>query len=334
MSASQPPRLSLPVSILGTQSVLPGRQVTTREVFDLLGRPGSAARWETRVCIRTRHWVEPGTLITPYAAAALRGALDEAGLEASELRRIILVYSGVGDLMFPATANGVAAALGLRGSCDAFDVKNACMGFLTGLDLAARSVATGLGPVGIAVADFNSRGIRPSDYRPFLVFGDAAASAVVGAGRPGEGIVASFLANDGSRSPDVFALEPTVTGQREYIQFGPSADEIATIAIGAMRRGLEGLLDRAEVELRDIEWVIPHQPNPSMVDAMIDGLGLDGSRVLRVAEDIGSVASSSIPVALDRLRKTRRVKPGDRILMLGVGGGISYGGTLYRVGAP
>lgn len=324
---------TLPVSILGTHSVLPGRRVTTAEVLAALGKPGDPARWEKRTGIRARHWAEPGAPLTPAAAEALRGALADAGLDADALRRIILVYSGVGDVMFPATASAIAAELGLAGSCDAFDLKNACMGFLTALDVAARSVATGLGPVGVVVAEYASRAIRPADHRPFLIFGDAVAAAVIGPARaPGEGILASFLANDGSHPRDVFCEESSRTGKQEFIQMVGSAADIAEIAMSALRRGLAGLLARARARLDEIEWVVVHQPNGVMYDAILEDLEIDPARTVRVVDEIGSVAAAAIPFSLDRLRRTRPLRAGDRILMLGVGGGISYGATLYRIG--
>src|SRR6202044_3554236 len=126
-----------------------------------------------------------------------------AGLAPEALRRIILVTSSGGDVIGPATANAVVHALGLDDRCDAFDLNNACMGFLTAFDLAARCVATGLGPVGVVAAEMASRFIRPDAARPYFVLGDAAAAAVLGAGRRGEGILGSFLSNDGAHSSTV-----------------------------------------------------------------------------------------------------------------------------------
>ncbi len=322
----------LAVRILGTGSVLPGPARTTAEVAASLPNPRDPAEWERRTGIKTRHWAEPGARLAPLAAEALRLALDAARLPASALRRIILCHSGAADLYFPATANKVAAALGLAGSCDAFDINNACMGFLTALDLAARSVVTGLGPVGIVSAELTSRAIRPSEHRPYLVFGDAIGAAIIGPARPGEGILASAFGNDGTLPEDVLADNPTLTGKAEFIQFRKTGEEIFEIAFSAMSAGVREVLDRAEVKLGDVEWVLPHQPNGAMVKLMIERLGIDPARMVLVVEEIGSVASASIPVSLDRLMRTRPVRPGDRILMAGVGGGVSRGAVLHRVG--
>ncbi len=325
--------LQLPAAILGTASLLPGRRVTTAEVAERLGRPGDAARMEAKTGIRARHWTEPGALLAPAAAEVLRQALGDSGLAPTSLRRIILARAGTGDRMFPATANAVAASLGLRGECDAFDLQNACMSFLSALDLAARSVMTGVGPVGVVAVDLCSRGIRPCEHRPYMVFGDAAAAAVVGAPRSSEeGIVASFLANDGSRPPDVYADEAAVTGERGFVRFEQSADDIVAVALGALRRGVDGVLARAGVKLRDVAWVLPHQPNGVMFDGIVRAFELDPARVVRVVDETGSVAAASLPYSLDVLRRTRPVRAGDLVLMMGVGGGVSYGATLYRVG--
>jgi 3-oxoacyl-[acyl-carrier-protein] synthase III len=130
----------------------------------------------------------------------------------------------------------------------------------------------------------------------------------------------------------VFADHPSLTGTREFIQFRNTSAEIFQIAHRAMTTGVTAVLERAGVAISDVEWVLPHQPNGAMLGLMIDAFGLDPARVVRVVDEIGNVASASIPVSLDRLLRTRPVRPGDRILMAGVGAGISYGSVLYRVG--
>ena len=87
------------------------------------------------------------------------------------------------------------------------------------------------------------------------------------------------------------------------------------------------------MQLDEVEWIVPHQPNGSMLKTVIDTLGLKRERVVPSCDEIGSLASASIGVCLDRLMRTRPVRPGDRILLIGVGAGLSCGSTLYRVGS-
>lgn len=321
----------LPVRILGTASVLPERVVTTAELARETGREPEAL--ERKTGIRTRHWAAPGTRMADLGAQALRLALERAGLAATELRRILFVSSSGGDTLVPATANRVAAALGLSGSCDAFDLNNACMGFLSAFDVAARSVVTGVGPVGIVTVEYNSRGITPSEPRPYLVFGDVAAAAVLGPGPwPGEGVLAAAFGNDGSQPPDTVLEHPLRTGRVEGVRFHTVPREMSRVVFEALDRATALVLERAGIQLGDIEWVLPHQPNGAMLHGIIERYAIEPARVVPVVEEIGSVAAASIPFSLDRLLRTRPVRPGDRLLMLGVGAGVSYGAILHQVG--
>jgi 3-oxoacyl-(acyl-carrier-protein) synthase III len=320
----------IPVRILGTASVLPGEPVTTRSLLERVGL--DPVVFEPRIGIRTRHFAPAGTPMAALGAEALRAALDAAGMPASDLRRVIFVSSSGGDLISPATANRVTAALGLAHTCDAIDVQNACLGFLSAFDLAARSIATGLGPVAVVVVELGSRYITEADHRPFLVFGDAAAAAVLGPGRPGEGIVASRFGNDGSLPEDVVVHHPSLTGKREYAEFKLKGLEMTRLALELFDRAARAALDGAGVALADVEWILPHQPNGPLFSMVVDLLGLDRARLVPVVEEVGSVGAAAIPLSLDRLLRTRPVRAGDRILMFGVGAGVGVGGVLYRVG--
>lgn len=320
----------IPVRILGTAGLLPGRAVTTEELARKVGK--DPAKVEERTGIRTRYWVEPGTRMTDVGVEVLRRALDAAKVTPTDLRRILFVTSTGGDAVAPATASMIAGALGLTGSCDAFDINNACMGFLTAFDVAARSVATGLGPVAIVAVEFTSRGLDPSHTRPYLVLGDGAAAAVLGTARPGEGVLGVALANNGTLPPDTGFGQSLLTGKLEKIQFYASREDIFQIALDALGTATQSVLKQAGVKLEDIQWLLPHQPNGALLNAVVDGLGLDRTKLIPMVRDVGSVASVAIPYSLDLLLRTRDVRPGDLILMIGVGAGVSQGALLYQVG--
>ncbi|TMA68531.1 MAG: ketoacyl-ACP synthase III, partial [Deltaproteobacteria bacterium] len=228
------------------------------------------------------------------------------------MRRLIYVSSVGGDLLVPANANRVAAGLGLARTCDCLDLSNACMGFLSAFDIAARSIATGIGPVGIVVVELGHRVITPEDPRPFLVFGDAVVAAVIERARDDEGVLASWLRNDGPAGGDVYMAHPVVTGQRETVHFTASSLRMGTDAIGYLREAADAVLGETGLSLAEIEWVLPHQPNGPLLDAIIESLHVPAERVVRMVHDVGSVAAASIPVSLHRLLSSRRVRPGDR----------------------
>ena len=325
----------IPARIIGTGSALPARRVSTRELLAELFPGGASAELEARIGIQHRHWLGPGETAAGLAAAALRGALEAARLDPSALRRIILVTSTGGDQMIPATANGVAGALGIDGGCDAFDVNNSCVGFLTGLDLAARSAATGVGPVGVVAVETFSRQIAPAGRRAYLVLGDAAAAAIVGpTTRPGEGILASVLENSSALRGKMLMAHPGREGSRGYHDFDTPSEEIAHTAITLIERASGAALAKAGLRMADIDWVLPHQPNGEIFRLLAERMAIDSRRVVPVYPDAGSLGAASVPLSLDRLMRRHAPPAGTRVLLTAVGSGTAHGAIIHCGGAP
>lgn len=322
----------IPVRILGTSSLLAGRKVDTASLVAVAAADRDPQELLARTGIRSRHWVDAGETVTSLATRALRAALDDAGLEPAALRRVVLVSSTGADQLIPATVNGVLDELGVAGTCDGFDLNNACMGFLSGFDVAARTVATGRAPVAVVVVETLSRFLEPEVPRPYMVLGDATAAVVLGNGRPGEGIAGSMLANDGHHRGSVTLAHPGLTGGREPIRFADSNREMTSAAVAALVAAARGALAEAGLALDEIEWVVPHQPNGAMLDHLVQQLGVREERLVRVVHEIGSVGAASMGVGLDRLRRERTIRSGHRILMIGVGAGMAYGALVHRVG--
>ena len=323
-------KTALQVRIAGTGSVLPGPPVTTGELVRSVPGSWDAARIERRTGIAARHFVRPGTTAAQLGAAALEKALAAARMPAETLTRVIFVDSLGGDTLIPATSNAVAGALGIAGTSDCFDLNNACLGFLSALDVAARGVATGQSAVAIVVAELPSRFITPDDPRPFFVFGDAAAAVVVTGTTNGAGILGSVLRNDAGNAGGVALAHPTHTGARETIRFTQPNARMLEIAAGLLRDSTNAVLSQAGLGIDDVDWILPHQPNGVMLDVFVEALGVDAARVVPVVHETGSVGAASIPVSLDRLVASGRLGAGDRVLMIGVGAGLSSGAMLLQ----
>jgi len=321
----------LRVRIAGTGSVMPGPPITTGELVTRASGTWDPVRLEARTGIGARHFVAPGTTAAALGAAALRKALAAADMQPAALTRTIFVDSLGGDVLIPATANDVLAALGIEGTCDCFDLNNACLGFLSALDVAARGVATGQHAVAIVVAELPSRYIAPEDPRPFFVFGDAAAAVIVTRGREGDGILGCILRNDAGNAGGVTLAHPGRTGLRETIRFTKPNGRMLDLAADLLRDSTDAVLAQAGLGLDDVAWILPHQPNGVMLRAFVEALGVSAERVVPVVHETGSVGAASIPLSLDRLMSSGRVRSGDRILMIGVGAGLSSGATLLQV---
>jgi 3-oxoacyl-[acyl-carrier-protein] synthase III len=325
--------MMLPVRIAGTSHVAPGRAVSTAELVRRLDPPLDAEEIVRKTGIVSRHVADPGpTCATDVGLEAIRLALADADVRAEALERLIFVSSTGGDTITPSNATRIAVGLGLADTCDCFDVSNGCVGFLTAFDLASRSIATGSGPIAIATVEICTRVTTPAEPRPYVIFGDAAAALVLEPGRDGDAVLATWLRNDGIAGGDVHLRNPIATGKLETVFFTTSGQRMGDDAVSYIRRSADAVLARAGVALADVEWVLPHQPNGRLLQRIVDGLGVDPARVVPMVHDVGSVSSVSIPISLDRLRRSGRVRPGDRILMVGVGTGLAYGAVLVRVG--
>ena len=320
------------VRIAGTDSFGPGKAYPTAWVAGRVDPPRDPDQVAAKTGIAQRYFVDGRGSAAELGAESLRRSLAAARLEATDLARLVFVSSVGQDLVFPATANLIAAELGLRGTCDCFDLNNACMGFLTAFDIAARSIATGGGPVGVVIVEFGSRYITPDDPRPYLVFGDAATSAIFTGGRSDEGLLSVFLRNDGVAFGNVVLDHPGITGKSETIRFTANNATMSGEAIDAIRSSVDAVLNDAKLSIADVDWLLPHQPNGALLRAIVETLDIPIERVTPVVQDFGSVGSASIPISLDRLYKSGRVRPGDRILMVGVGAGLSYGAILHQEG--
>ncbi|MEM7159779.1 MAG: ketoacyl-ACP synthase III [Myxococcota bacterium] len=324
--------MMLGTHILGSGSVLPGRLVPTSEVCAKAYPHRTPQQLEERTGIASRWWAHPGTTRAEVSAQALDKALAQAKLPAGKLERIIYVDSTGGDRRLPATSNAVAEALGLEGSCDCIDLNNACVGFLSAMDWAARCTATGLGPVAVVTTELWSHVIDPSERRTYAVFGDASVATIFGPARGNSGVVASWLRNDGRLQGSVSCRHAGSTCVPEFVRFQVSGSQIGEEATDAIVRSMHEVLDRAAITFDEVRWVLPHQPNGRMLTTILERIGLDPSRTLPLVREVGSVGAASVPLALDRLIERGDLNAGDLVLLSAVGAGIGFGSILYRAG--
>ena len=152
----------------------------------------------------------------------------------------------------PANATRIIARLGLADSCDGFDLANGCVGFLSALDVAARCLATGMGPIAIVDVELLHRVIAPTDPRPFMIFGDAAVAVIVDRGEPHAGVLASWLRTDGVAGGDVHLHHPLATREVAGVYFTTSGKRMGEDAVGYMRRAADVVLERAGLDRKSV----------------------------------------------------------------------------------
>lgn len=321
----------IPCAILGTGSALPSRCVTTEELLPIAFPGRNHDDLRAKVGIRTRYWLGETDSATSLSVAALRGALEMAQLRPAELSRILFVTQTGGDYGIPANANHIAAALEIDDTSDCFDINNTCTGFLTGLDIAARSVATGMGPVAVVAVETFSRNLSTKEPRAMMVFADGAAACIVGPStRAEEGVLAGHLRNNAMLRGRILHAHPQ---PGMYYQFAPTGKELADAAVACIGNASRKVMSAAGLGPDEVDRFLPHQPNGPLYTAIATDLGFGPEKLYPVVDDVGSLGAASSPYSLDRAIRARHVRPGMTLLLAGVGSGTSYGAMLLRTSA-
>ncbi|MEV0650960.1 ketoacyl-ACP synthase III [Phytomonospora sp. NPDC050363] len=287
--------------------------------------------------IRQRRRTPPAHASSDLAAEAARRALADAGRDIGEIG-LIIVGTSTPDELGPSTACRVQALLGVR-DIAVLDVGAACAGYLYGLRvardwLAAESPAACALVIGVEVY---TRFLDPRDRATAVLFGDGAGATVVSAVPDGYGIASVTLGADGTLADHVLipAGGSRLPSSRESVDSGAHHITMDGRAVrGVMEdrfpRLVDQVLDDHELTLDDIDLLVPHQPNPRALQRFAGEIGLPMERVVIIGETLGNIGAASIPSALAEAKRNGRIKPGDRILAIAVGAGMTWGSALLR----
>ena len=313
--------------ILGTGSYLPEAVVTN---FDLEQRLDTTDAWiRERTGIERRHIVAKGETTVDMAEHAARAALQAAGRVASEVD-LIIVGTCTPDLIFPNAGVMLQARLGNFGS-PALGVEAACCSFLYALSMADKFVRAGEAKLALVVgADTLSRTTNPQDRGTAILFGDGAGAVLLGpAAEPG--ILSTHLHADGSYIELLRCTGGVSTGfhpEGDYITMeGSAVFKVAVQMLGAVA---EEALAANGLGKEALTWLVPHQANIRIIQAMARRLGLSLERTILTVADHGNTSSASVPLALDAGVRDGRIKRGDLLLLEAFGGGFTWGSALIR----
>jgi 3-oxoacyl-[acyl-carrier-protein] synthase-3 len=317
--------------VQGCGSYLPERVVTNEELAKTVETTDEWIRQRTGIC--QRHIAAEGEFTSHLAIKASQRALDHAGIKASDLDLIVLA-TATPDQTFPATATRVQAALGMTKGA-AFDVQAVCAGFVYGVSVADSLIKSGLASTALVIgAETFSRILDWDDRGTCVLFGDGAGAIVLkgeqGAGTPADrGILANALHSDG-RHHDILYVDggPSSTRTTGFLRM--EGKEVFKHAVVNMAAVVGEVLEKAGLEPKDIDWLVPHQANKRIIDGTGRKLGLPPERVVMTVDKHANTSAASIPLALDVAVKDGRIKKGDLLLLEGIGGGLSWGASLVR----
>jgi 3-oxoacyl-[acyl-carrier-protein] synthase-3 len=291
-----------------------------------------------RTGIRERRFAGPDEASSDLGVIAAELILADAGVPASEID-VLIVPTASPDHLFPATAAIVADRIGAR-SAAAFDVLAGCTGFVYGLALGVALIESGIaGTVLVLGAETLTRVVDQTDRSTCILFGDAAAGALLIAAD--EDAVTGFLGfelgADGSGGPDLIipaggSRMPTVDGpyERSEACLQMNGREVFRFASRVMVDSSERLLNALEMSIDEIDLLVAHQANQRIIDHAIVRLGISEDRVFNNLARYGNTSSASIPLALAEARDAGMLSPGDLVLMVGFGAGLTWGSTVAR----
>jgi 3-oxoacyl-[acyl-carrier-protein] synthase-3 len=305
--------------ISGLGTALPGRVVANQVIADRFGVDPSYI--ERRTGIRSRRMLEDGERLTDLATEAGRAALADAGLDARDLD-MVLVATLTADEVTPGAAPQVAHALGTTAA--AIDLNAACVGFLSGLQLACATIeARRAEHVLVIGAEAMLRITDPLDKSTAMVFADGAGAALVSVGAGALSPV--VLRSDGELAP----LIRVDHGERRIHMDGHGT---FISAVAALTRATTEACAAAELELEDVDLFVFHQANRRILEAVSERLGLDPSRVVDVIADMGNTSAATLPLALAAARDQGRLFTGARVLLGAMGAGFVYGAGVLTWG--
>nr|WP_279380582.1 ketoacyl-ACP synthase III [Caldicoprobacter guelmensis] len=320
--------------IIATGSYVPEKVITNHDLEKMVD---TSDEWiVTRTGIRERRIADQNTATSDLATIAAQRALENAHLSAQDIDMII-VATVTPDMHFPSTACLVQRNIGAVNAA-AFDLEAACAGFLYGIVVANQFIATGLyRNVMVIGAECLSKFVNWKDRNTCVLFGDGAGAVIVSRVEEGYGFLSQILGADGSGA-ELLMLEAggsrrppsfeTVEREMHYIHMEGS--EVFKFAVRIMATMAEEAVQRAGLTKEQVDFLIPHQANIRIIEAARKRLELPEDKVYINLDRYGNMSAASIPVALDEAVRLGRIKKGDNIVMVGFGGGLTWGACAMK----
>ncbi len=319
--------------IAGTGSYLPPRRLTNVDLAVELAATGvhTSDDWIVeRTGIRARHFAAPDVCSSDLGTEAARRALLAAGVLAKDID-LIIVATSTPDMVFPSTACILQNKLGANG-CAAFDVQAVCSGFIYALTIADAMIKSGAATKALVIgAEVFSRILDFEDRGTCVLFGDGAGAVVLEASVT-PGILSSVLHADG-KHVGILCVPGQVSGGA--ILGDPllkmDGQAVFKLAVGLLDGAARAALIKAGKVAADIDWLIPHQANIRIIQSTARKLKLSMDKVIVTVDQHGNTSAASIPLALDTGVRTGKVKPGQLLMLEGVGGGFTWGAVLLQL---
>jgi 3-oxoacyl-[acyl-carrier-protein] synthase-3 len=325
------------VAITGCGSATPEQFLSNEELSQIVE---TSDEWiKSRTGIGKRHLADQSVSLSQLAAQAAIKALEMAQVSPRDIDLILLATSTPDDLF--GSAAQVQSQIKANRAI-AFDLTAACSGFLVGLVTATQFIRTGTyRNVLVIGADVLSRWLDWNDRATCVLFGDGAGAVVCQANETKDNILGFELHSDGSQNGSLnlayegeeLPLKEGVSVQKgTYKPLTMNGREVYRFAVAKVPEVIEKALYRANLTTSDIDWLVLHQANQRIMDAVSERLKLPPEKVISNLSEYGNTSAASIPLALDEAVRSGKVKKGDIIASSGFGAGLTWGGIIFRWG--
>lgn len=324
--------------IAGWGMYAPPKVLTNQDLEKMVDTSDEWIRRRVGIC--ERHICAPGEATAGMATKAARAAIEVADVSPSKLD-LIMVATVTPDYQFPAAASIVQDALGASRAA-AFDLNAGCAGFVYGLYLGLGMISSELySNVLVIGSDTLSRITDFQDRGTAVLFGDGAGAVLLSPSEQPTGIISCVLGSDGSGAEALLvpaggsrrpATIETVQNRQHFIRMNGA--EVYRFAVNAMARGARQAVQMAGLQMDDIKLVIPHQANIRIMEAAAKALKLRPDQMYCNVERYGNTSAATIPIALCEAIAEGRVKPGDHLVFVGFGAGLTWAAAVVQWGAP
>ena len=329
--------MSLSVKISGTGSYLPDKILSNEDLEKIVD---TSDEWiTTRTGIKERRIAADTQSTSDLATEAAVDAMADAKLTSDEID-LIIVATISPDAFFPSTACYVQKNIGaINALC--FDVSAACSGFLYAMQIAENFISCGQRKNALIIgAEKLSSMVDWEDRNTCVLFGDGAGAAILTADKENEGskkILASVLGSDG-RQTDILhvpgggsacPITPDNADQK-LNAIRMQGREVYKYAVNAMRRAAEQVLEKSNMEVEDVDKLIPHQANLRIIEAITDRMGIPSERTFVNLDKYGNTSAAAVAIALDEANKTQSIKKDDIVLLVAFGAGLTWASSLLK----
>ena len=311
------------IKIRGTGRGVPGRRVTNQDLERIVD---TSDEWiASRTGIKARHHCAEGEAISSFIAAAARQALAEAGIGPEQIGACI-VATATPETMVPSSACTLQRDLGLPEDIPCFDLNAACTGFLFALHTMECLLNAAPRRFGLVVgAEELSRVIDWGDRSTCILFGDGAGAAVVEC-REGWPSISAVLGCHGSS--ELLYLPGPEAAEHSYLSM--EGTRVFKFAVEAVPWCMDQVLKRTGKTMEDVDFFVFHQANARIIDLAVRKYHIPPEKYYKNIAEYGNTSAASIPLVLSELRRQGRAGPGSRILAVGFGGGLTWGGCLIE----